>query len=283
MLENKKILPPPWIAYPEIEPYSIGWRMGYGEDYMGKWHTWFHTLTEEEQRAYESLFPEPVIWTGWWTSEDTCLCYERKEYVIELWRENGTPAYSVDRITQMNSEGNHPSFTLFWKAQPAPDGSASKGAFSQWWHSDFRAAGHIYCCMEQFMMANKAELFEDPKVLQQILECSDPRQIKALGRKVQNFDEKVWDEVKYSIVLNGNYLKFTQNAELRNVLLNTGERILAEASPYDRVWGIGMSESHEHAEDPLRWKGQNLLGFALMEVRDEIRRVWKNAHLCEAV
>lgn len=281
MLENKKIMPPPWIAYPEIERYSIGWRMGYGEDYIVKWSAWFDALSEAEQKAYEELFPEPSVWKGWWAEEDTCCCYQKNHYVMELWRESGTPAYSIEQIQRAYTKGVPQTFMLFWKASPASDGQASKSCFSQWWFSDFRSAEHVYCCMEQFMMANKAELFEDENIRQQILKSSDPKQIKALGRKVKNFDEKTWNEVKYSIVLNGNFLKFTQDPKLRDFLLSTNDHILAEASPYDRIWGIGMDEKHEHAQIPVKWKGQNLLGFALMEVRDEIRRVWKNAHLCQ--
>lgn len=133
------------------------------------------------------------------------------------------------------------------------------------------------------MMAQKAELFGDEEIHKEIMQSSDPKQIKALGRKVRNFDETVWNKVKYSIVLNGNFMKFTQNAELREFLLSTGDDILVEASPYDAIWGIRMSANDENAENPMKWRGQNLLGFALMEVRDEIRRVWANAGLCEKV
>ena len=97
---------------------------------------------------------------------------------------------------------------------------------------------------------------------------------------MRNFDEMIWDEVKYSIVLNSNYLKFTLDPKFRDFLLSTGDSILAEASPYDNIWGIMMEETDENALNPLKWRGQNLLGFALMEVRDEIRRVWKNADIC---
>lgn len=130
------------------------------------------------------------------------------------------------------------------------------------------------------MMAKKAELFGDKETCSQILNCSEPKKIKALGRKVKNFDETIWNKVKYSIVLNGNYFKFTQNPELREFLLDTGDSILAEASPYDGIWGIKMRDTDENIFNPLKWKGENLLGFALMEVRDEIRRVWKNADKC---
>ena len=133
------------------------------------------------------------------------------------------------------------------------------------------------------MSLSKLSAEDKEEIREQILACEDPKTIKALGRKVQNFDEDVWNKVKYSIVLNGNFLKFTQNPELRDYLLSTGDRILVEASPLDGIWGIRMGRKNEHVLNPLKWKGQNLLGFALMEVRGEIRRVWKNAALCETI
>lgn len=130
------------------------------------------------------------------------------------------------------------------------------------------------------MMAGKAELFGDQEVREQILVCSDPKQIKALGRKVRSFDQKVWNRFKYSIVLNGNWCKFSQNCDLREFLLSTGDSVLVEASPYDNIWGIRLSASSPEAQDPMKWRGQNLLGFALMEVRDELRRITQNEPLC---
>lgn len=131
------------------------------------------------------------------------------------------------------------------------------------------------------MMACKAELFGDQEIRKQILGCSDPKQIKALGRKVRGFDQAVWDKFKYAIVLNGNWCKFSQNRELREFLLSTGDSVLVEASPYDRIWGIQLSADAPEAQNPFGWRGENLLGFALMEVRDELLRVTKNEMLCD--
>lgn len=283
MLKNKKIMAPPWIAYPEIPRYSIGWRMGCGEGYIGEWSKWYHSLDEKEQKEYQILFPEPVTWSGYWEHTDTTICYSRGEYYLEFWRENGAYKYSVETVRKLHNAGKKLRYNMFWGHQPSSDGSITRSCFSQWWKSDFWAVPHMYCCMEQFMMAQKAELFGDEEIRKEIMQCSDPKQIKALGRKVRNFDETVWNKVKYSIVLNGNFMKFTQNAELREFLLSTGDDILVEASPYDAIWGIRMSANNENAENPMKWRGQNLLGFALMEVRDEIRRVWANAGLCEKV
>jgi hypothetical protein len=128
-------------------------------------------------------------------------------------------------------------------------------------------------------MAEKARLFGDEEMREEIMNTSDPKLMKALGRKVRNFDPEVWDKVKYSIVLNGNYYKFTQNKEMMDFLLSTGDKILVEASPMDAIWGIGFGKENEKAYNIASWRGQNLLGFALMEVRDEIRKVYQNVHL----
>lgn len=280
MLKDKQIMPPPWLAYPEIERFSIGWRMGYGEYYIMKWGEWLETLDESEEKEYQELFPEPITWKGYWNNTDEGYFYQREEFLIDYWRENGTPKYSVEQIRDMFSKKEKLKYTMFWGHQPSKDGNITKSCLSQWWKSEFWSVTSTYCCMEQFMMAKKAELFGDKEICSQILDCSEPKKIKALGRKVKNFDETIWNEVKYSIVLNGNYFKFTQNPELREFLLDTGDSILAEASPYDGIWGIKMRDTDENIFNPLKWKGENLLGFALMEVRDEIRRVWKNADKC---
>ena len=129
--------------------------------------------------------------------------------------------------------------------------------------------------------AKKAECFGDKEALEEILSAKDPAQMKALGRQVRGFDAKVWDEIKFGVVLNASYLKFSQNAPLRDFLLQTGSKILVEASPVDKIWGIGMSAEDQNAHNPMKWRGQNLLGFALMRARDEIANVYKNVHLCD--
>ncbi len=284
MLEEKKLLPPPWLAYPEIERYSIGWRMGYGESYIIKWGDWYNNLPEKEAEEYQKLFPEPVTWRGYWdedVEEEEDEYYEKGDFWIDFWQKGGKPKYSLVQIQKEYSKGKKMDFIMFWGAHASSEKRITKGCLSQWWKADFWSANHTYGCMEQFMMAKKAELFQDKEVLQQILDCKDPRKIKALGRKVKNFKESIWDKVKYSVVLNGNYMKFSQNPVLKQFLLSTGDCILVEASPYDGIWGIQMSESEENVKNPKEWRGKNLLGFALMEVRDELKRVCQNENLCD--
>lgn len=161
-------------------------------------------------------------------------------------------------------------FIFFWGHQVAPDGQTTQSCFSQWWQAAFEKDGIWYKTAEHWMMAGKARLFGDEETLQKILQAPTPAAAKKLGRQVKHFVPAVWDKHKSEIVVAGNLLKFEQHAPLKEFLLNTKDRVLVEASPVDSIWGIGMKAGDEHIENPLRWKGQNLLGYALMEVRDQL-------------
>jgi ribA/ribD-fused uncharacterized protein len=142
--------------------------------------------------------------------------------------------------------------------------------FSQWHPCTFTGDGHAFCCAEQFMMHGKAVLFGDAKIAAQILAATDPKQHKALGRKVAGFDAARWRAAREGIVKAGNHAKFTQNPALLATLLATRGTTLVEASPFDRIWGIGLAATDPRASDPSKWRGQNLLGKILTELRDEL-------------
>ena len=163
-------------------------------------------------------------------------------------------------------------FVLFWGHTVSDDGTIGKTCMSQWYPASFEVDGSVYPTAEHYMMAGKARLFNDSEMFEQIINCATPKTAKALGRKVSGFDKEVWENNRMAIVTAGNLAKFTQNGQLREFLLGTGDKVLVEASPYDRIWGIGMGAAHEDAESPEKWRGQNLLGFALMQVRNKIRR-----------
>ena len=129
-----------------------------------------------------------------------------------------------------------------------------------------------YNCAEQFMMASKARLFGDDTALSVILATKDPREQKRLGRHVRLFDPELWRSECEYIVLHGNLAKFSQNEEMRLALIQTGDRRLAEASPHDTLWGIGLSAHDPRASSPDSWCGQNLLGQALENTREILRR-----------
>ena len=119
-------------------------------------------------------------------------------------------------------------------------------------------------------MAEKARLFGDEEARQAILRAGHPGEAKKHGRLVRGFDEAVWVAERFGIAVRGNLAKFGQTDELRRYLLSTAPRVLVEASPYDRIWGVGLSPSEERVHRPSDWRGQNLLGFALMAVRRQL-------------
>jgi len=163
-----------------------------------------------------------------------------------------------------------PKYIFFWGHRSRADGKITKACFSQWWPSTFTVGGEQYFSAEHWMMAEKARLFGDEEIRQKILKVSKPGAAKALGRQVKNFDHSLWNSSKFDIVVHGNVHKFSQNTELGNFLLGTGNRILVEASPVDPIWGIGLSADDINVSEPSQWKGENLLGFALMVARDAL-------------
>ncbi|OHT46719.1 MULTISPECIES: NADAR family protein [Flavobacterium] len=173
--------------------------------------------------------------------------------------------YNIDTIAPESK------FLFFWGHQPSKDGTITKTCFSQWWLSSFKVNGVTYKTAEHWMMAKKAELFNDNEVLNKIIKANSPAEAKKLGRQVKNYDDAIWLENRFEIVKEGNYHKFSQNPDLKAFLLNTDERVIVEASPVDPIWGIGMAGDHKDVLNPAKWKGLNLLGFALMEVRDELK------------
>lgn len=145
------------------------------------------------------------------------------------------------------------------------------GYLSNWYLSNFQADGMSFSSMEQYMMYRKACLFGDTPIADEILSTDNVGKIKALGRKVAGYDEIIWSGTRQVIVYNGLLEKFRQNAELQKMLLETGTCILAECAVKDRIWGIGLGMHDENRFSMGKWQGQNLLGFALMEVREQLR------------
>lgn len=176
--------------------------------------------------------------------------------------------YNIDDLRKACAEGKTFKYLFFWGHTPAKDGHIYEACLSQWWPCLFQVDNVEYRCAEQFMMAEKARMFADEEMLAEIMNASHPKEMKAYGRAVKNFDKDLWDARCYDIVKRGNLAKFSQNPELWEFLKNTRQRILVEASPRDQIWGIGMGKSNPDALYPQKWRGTNLLGFALTEVRD---------------
>ncbi len=176
---------------------------------------------------------------------------------------------NIEQLRNEYAQGQKFKYVFFWGHKKF--NGITETCLSQWYECKFTVDGVEYHTAEQYMMAQKAILFKDDEILQKIMSADNPAVYKSLGRQIRNFDSKIWDENKCKIVVSGNMAKFSQNPELFDFLLKTGDRVLVEASPYDRIWGIGLAKDTPEIENPFKWKGINLLGFALMEVRENLK------------
>jgi ribA/ribD-fused uncharacterized protein len=170
---------------------------------------------------------------------------------------------TIRELKEQTAAGVKHEFVFFFGEKNA------NGYMSQFATAPFVKDGITYRTAEHWMMASKARTFGDDAALEKILKVSHPFDAKKLGRAVRNFSIPIWNEKAYGLVLEGNLMKFRQNPELLKLLLATGDKILVEASPSDKIWGIGLAAYM--AKNPLNWPGMNLLGFVLMEVRDILR------------
>lgn len=167
---------------------------------------------------------------------------------------------------QQAPEINHSeNYVFFWQ---------TSSPFSNWHPAKYTHEGIEFNCSEQGVMYDKAKLFGDDETAQKILECneSEQREMKELGRKIRNFNEDTWNKNKVDIYTNHCRAKFVQNEHLKTKLLETGTKTLVEASPYDKVWGIGLHERDAKIIHPSKWPGQNLLGKILTSIRDELEQ-----------
>ncbi len=172
----------------------------------------------------------------------------------------------LEELVELERRGNLPELLLFWGHRP-PRNGVGKSCLSQWYPAPFTVDGVRYATAEHYMMAGKARLFGDAAAERKVLADDDPGKAKGAGRRVEGFDEDTWAAHRYDLVVAANAAKFGQNPALLGFLKNTGAQVLVEASPYDQVWGIGLSAGQPEARRPSEWRGLNLLGFALMDVR----------------
>ena len=144
------------------------------------------------------------------------------------------------------------------------------GYLSNWYLSKFIVDDITYSSMEQYMMYQKAICFNDTEISEKILSTDDVSKIKRLGREISNYDENYWNGVRQIIVYEGLIAKFSQNKDLKNKLIETKDCFLAECAVKDKIWGIGLSMSDPNRFNKDLWNGKNLLGYALMKVRDKL-------------
>ena len=282
-------MPPLWLMYPYISEFSIGWTVGYGYEYKKDLLSWLNTLDEKKRAEWEELFPPPSFWQNEYqsTGKHTTQWFIKGEVRFPLWSDsfesskNGV--FNLSELQNRVKSGQKYEYLFFLmkKKEEKANKEIKTDCFSRWYRSEFHVETETYWCVEQFLTAQKARIFEDHETLKAILSSETSEQLHTLGRSIKNFDKKVWNSVSYSILTNGNYQKFIQNHELMRFLLSSEEKIIAQASMNDKIWGIGLDEKHESATNPCLWTGKNFLGFSLIEIRSELRRICKNDHLID--
>jgi ribA/ribD-fused uncharacterized protein len=176
---------------------------------------------------------------------------------------------SNEQLIDKLSQDEKIKYVFFWGHQDKK-GKTTKSCFSQWYDSPFIESDLKFLTAEHYMMHAKAVLFGDLAAATKVLSAKTPGEAKAIGREIQGFNEEQWLKNRFEIVVNANLAKFSYNSELRHFLINTGDRVLVEASPVDKIWGIGLAKDDPLAENPRGWQGLNLLGYALMEVRSQL-------------
>ncbi|MEL6979840.1 MAG: NADAR family protein [Pseudomonadota bacterium] len=175
-------------------------------------------------------------------------------------------------LTEALRAGERAKYVFFWSHNRRhPSDAPGAEQLSQWAETPFAVDGVRYATAEHFMMAEKARLFGDEAALARILAAASPGAAKAFGREVRNFDQEAWEAAREDVVFRGSLAKAEQNQSVGAFLSATGARVLAEASPRDAIWGIGLAKDHADAERPEAWPGLNLLGFALMRARAALR------------
>ncbi len=265
MSDSKKVwFPQPWFVLNGLESLDMVSKAGnvkqYNEDYKAVVQNMSNT---GEINEYFTKFPAPEWYTQ---AKDLMLGLHKFRYY--KWSDN---KYIKDKDELMG----RPVLAFFSKGNDIRD-KVTKDCLSQWYRCEFIVDGIKYNCMEQYMMAQKALLFGDMYYYFKIMSSENPRDMKNFGRQARGFEVNVWDAVKMDIVRTGNYHKFSQNPKLRDFLLGTGDMVIVEASPWDKVWGAGIDTKDKRVNFIDQWPGRNLLGFCLMQVRDNIRAVYAN-------
>ncbi|MGA5822056.1 NADAR family protein [Kitasatospora sp. NPDC094028] len=176
-------------------------------------------------------------------------------------------ARTREELSALMAGGARPKWVMFWGHTERKGGGTRQECLSQWWPGRFTVDGVDYASAEHWMMAGKARMFDDHATAERILAARTPAEAKKLGRLVRGFDDATWEAGRFELVVEGNVAKFRQDEDLLGYLLGTGSRVLVEASPLDRIWGIGLAADDIRAQQPDEWRGLNLLGFALMEAR----------------
>lgn len=278
-LKDKKLMKPLWLKYPDLECPSIGWRMGSGEDYAGKFWGWFNQLTDEEKEEYKKLFPEPFDWKDAYCDDfsdgaDVISFGDSFAYKWEF-------KYGKEWLEKEMDEGKNKEFFIFSINGSTNNEKIDENCFGLDYETKFSFIEKRYSNINKYIQARKEDLFLSDEERERRNEAYYFGEVETPTLEIENFDEKVWEQFRYTVLLDGLWRKFFENKDLRDYLLSTNDQVLVYADSNDSVYGIGLSKDSLDVKNPKKWNGENLLGFGLMIVRDELRRVTENESLAE--
>lgn len=279
-LTKRNTLPPPWLAMKKVYKMTTMSSPNYDQGYGLTFNPWFNSLSWPDKNKYYRMFPEPAPWHGWYMNfpfDDSTLWYNH--FGMFSWEAAGLLTY-CRRWLKLEYQANRKHKLLFFNNNQSSKKELTKACLSQRYQYTFYGHDHEFTSAEHYMMFCKAELFGDYEASEKILKAKGIEEIFQLGRNVQGFKQDIWDKFKYNMVLNNNWLKFEPNPELLSFLLSTGETVLVNACKDDVIWGIGLTASDPDAKDPMKWRGYNLLGFALTQIREHIKWVTENEDKC---
>lgn len=255
---------PLWLKYPFYKRYGEGWTFGKGYEYKVNWLRWLEGLTAEEFEKYKKMFPPPFQWRNYWreeVAEDGAYLFIRNHYWTEYWEKNGVPKYLQVEVSPIKGKKK--------KDQPfilATDSDANEGEnFLSEADIEFQINNEFYFSVDQYILAEKARLFGDFSSERKIMKAKTVGELQEFDKQICFYEKEVWDQIQFTILLNGTYQKFMQNPGLREALLATGNQVLLEEKWENKILDKMIIEVEE-----------NRLGCLLMEVRDEIRRVCIN-------
>ena len=279
LIKERRLMPPLWMAYPNVCQYSMNWRMGSGEGYADRFREWLHSFSEEDRAVLRKMFPTPVGWCGWWLPVeefvDDPTFYEKGKLFTGYWEPTGQNKYCADWLNQRLREGEALNTVSY------PSDAASGVLATGWLRKRFDApAGDpemsFYSVMG-YVLRCQSLYFDDSTPSDVYFDVTDkPERWRSLMPRVESITDAEWERILPGLLSLGFYYQITQNKELLDVALSSRDTsVYIVDDPDDRIF------CGRRSEDGYRLAGQNRLGFALMNAREEVYKIYKNAWACE--
>lgn len=275
-IEEKKLMEPLWIAYPLYCQYSMAWRMGVGEEYADKFREWFSKFSDEDKEVYRKLFPTPIGWYGWWYDEveEDPTFYSKGDLFTGYWEPTGSNTYTADWLNHKLQEKDSVNVVT------CTNDATSRVLPSGWAQRRFEAPADdpetIFYSVMEYVLKCKSLYFGDGSLDKLISSVyKDPDSWGELKHEIQLYTDQEWERILPGLLATGFYYQITQNKELLNIVLRS-----CDSNVYlitDAKDGLLCGYI---AEDEPKIIGKNLLGFALMNARDEIYKIYANVELC---